>query len=62
MTKNITRVAVTPLLRNDLPIVKNHLITTNTKTKRNLQRKYGILIQQITTQKLPRKSLEDAPL
>ena len=62
MTKNIDRVAVKPLLKKDLPIIKNHLTTTHIKTKRNFQRKYGILSQQITTQKLPGKSYEDAPL
>ena len=50
MTKNITRVVVKPCLKNDLPIIKNHLTTTNIKMKRNFQRKYGILSQQITTQ------------
>ena len=53
MTKNITSVIVKPLLKNDVPIIKNHLTTTNIKMKRNFLRKYGILIQQITTQKLP---------
>ena len=62
MTKNITRVVVKPLLKNDLPIIKNYLTTTNIKTKRNFQRKYGILSQQITTQKLRGKSYEDALL
>ena len=62
MTRNITRVVVRPRLKNDLLIIKNHLRTTNIKTKRNFQRKFGILTQQITTQKLPGKSYEDAPL
>ena len=62
MTKNITRVIVKPRLKNDLSIIKNHLTTTNIKTKWNFQRKYGILSQQMTTQKLPGKSYEDAPL
>ena len=48
MTKNITRVVVKPCLKNDLPIMKNYLTTTSIKTKRNFQRKYGILSQQIT--------------
>ena len=52
MTKNIRGVVVKPLLKNDSPIIKNHLTTSNVKTKRNFQRKYGILSQQITTQKL----------
>ena len=38
MTKNITRVVVKLLLKNDLPIIKNHLRTTNIKTKWNFQR------------------------
>ena len=62
MKKNITKVVVKPHFKNDLPIIKNHLTRTNIKTKRNFQRKYGILRQQITTQKLPGKSYEDAPL
>ena len=39
---------------------ENHLATTNTKTKQNFQRKYGILSQQITAQKLRGKPYEDA--
>ena len=62
MTKNITRVVVKPRLKNDLPIIKNHLTTTNINKKWNFQTKYGILSQQITTQKLPGKSYEDVPL
>ena len=62
MTKNITRVVIKPRLKNDLPIIKNHLTTSNIKTKRNFQRKYGISSQQITTLKLPGKSYKDAPL
>ena len=34
-TTNIVRVAVKPLLKNGLPIIKNHLTTTNKKIKRN---------------------------
>ena len=34
----------------------------NIKTKLNFQRKYEILSQEITTQKLSRKSYEDTPL
>ena len=60
--KNITRVVVRPRLKNDFLIMKNHLTTTNIKTKQNFQRKYEILSQQITTQKLPGKSYEDAAL
>ena len=41
---------------------KSHLTTTDIKTKQNFQMKYGILSQQITTQKLLGKSYEDAPL
>ena len=62
MTKNITRVVVKPLLKNDLPIIKNHSTITNIKTKRNFEKKYGILSQEITTQRLPEKSYEDALL
>ena len=63
MTGNITRVVVRPRLKNDLLIIKNHLTTTNIKTKGNFQRKFGILSQQINSeiQKLPGKSYEDAP-
>ena len=56
------RLVVKPLLKNNLPIIKNPSTTTNIKTKRKLQTKYGILSQQITTQKLLGKSYEDAPL
>ena len=62
MTKNIIRVVVKPHLKNALLIIKNNLTTTNIKTKQNFQRKYGILRQQITTQKLPGKFYKDAPL
>ena len=62
MTKNITRVVVRPRLKNNLLIIKNHLIMINIKTKQNFLRKFGILGQQITTQKLPGKLYEDAPL
>ena len=62
MTKNITRVVVKPLLKNDLSVIKNYLTRTNIKTKRNIQRKYGILSQQIATQKLFGKLYEDASL
>ena len=55
MTKNITRVVDKPLLKNDLLIIENHLTTTNIKTKRNFQKKYGILSQQIATQKFVRR-------
>ena len=37
---------------------KNHLTTSNVKTKKNFQRKNGTLSQQITTNKLPK----DVPL
>ena len=62
MKKNITRVAVKPLLKNDPPIIKNHLTMSNIKTKRNFHKKCKILSQQITTQILPRKLHKDAPL
>ena len=61
-TKNITKVVVKPLLKNDSPIIKNHLITSNIKAKQNFQRKCGNLSQQVTTQKLPGKMYKDAPL
>ena len=61
MTKNITRVVVKPLLKNDSPIIKNHLTTSCRKTKRNFQNKYGILGQQIIKQKVAAKSYKDAP-
>ena len=32
MTKNITRVVMKPLFKNDLPIIKNHLTKINMKT------------------------------
>ena len=35
---------------------------TSTKTKGSFERKYEILSQQITTQKLPGKLCQDAPL
>ena len=60
MTKNITRVVVKPLLNNDSSIINNHFTASNIQRKRNFQRKYGILSQQITKQKLPGKSCEDA--
>ena len=59
MTKNIV---VKPLLKNNSPTIKNHLTTSNAKTKHNVQRKYGILSQQITMQKLRGKWCEDVPL
>ena len=62
MTKNITRAVVKPLLKNDSPIIKTNLKTSTIKTKQNFQRKYGILSQEITTQKQPGKSYEDVPL
>ena len=60
--ENITRVVVKSRLKIDLPIIKNHLTTTYIKTKRNFQRKYGILSQQITTHKLLGKPYADATL
>ena len=50
-----------PILKNDSPIIKNRLTTSSRKTKRNFQKKYGILGQQIIKQKLAAKSYEDAP-
>ena len=62
MTKYTTRMVEKPLLKNDSPIIKNHLTTSNIKMERNFQRKYGSLSQKITTQRFPGKSYEDAPL
>ena len=50
-----------PLLKNHLPIIKNNLTKCKIKTTRKFQRKYGILGQQITTQKLRSKLYEDVP-
>ena len=33
MTKNITKVAVKPLLKNESPIIKNHLTTSSILSK-----------------------------
>ena len=41
---------------------RNHVTTSNVKTKPVFQRKYRILNHQVTLQKLPGKSNEDVPL
>ena len=39
ITNDITRVVVKPLLKNNSPIIKNHLTLSNANTKYNFQRK-----------------------
>ena len=41
--KNMTRaVVVTPHLKSDSPIIKNHLTTSNIRTNRKFQKKHEI--------------------
>ena len=59
MTKNITRVVMKPLFKNDLPIIKKSF---NKDQYENFQRKHGILSQQIITQKCLENRTKMRPL